>query len=153
MELAKIERAGLIAGIGLVAGLAGAIAMALSQKAEMAISGREPSSTPAEAIETISGVEANEAEEARLSTVGHFAFGTALGLGLAAMDGVPEPARAGLFLGGSWAAGNGLITALGVSDPPTRWTPAQLATDLLHHVVYAAAATAAYFGLRRLVRS
>ncbi|USI72243.1 hypothetical protein [Sphingomonas morindae] len=132
-------------GLALGAGLAGAAVMLVSQKIEMKASGRAPSDTPAKAIETLAGFELyDEAAEARLSTFGHFAFGTGLGLGLAAIDRVPEPWRTLVFASGCWAIGTGTLVGLGVSEPPTRWGATALATDLGHHAVYAAASASAY---------
>jgi hypothetical protein len=153
MQKTDLIRPAQIAGIGLLAGLAGTAAMSLSQAVEMRLTKRAPSPTPAKAVEALTGVEApKEATEARLSTAAHIAFGTSLGLGLAAMAKVPEPARGALFLAGSWSAGTALITGLGVSDPPTKWGSRQLATDIGHHAVYAASAALAFVRLRRLVR-
>lgn len=153
MQKTDLIRPAQIAGIGLLAGLAGTAAMSLSQAIEMRLTKRAPSPTPAKAVEALAGVEApKEATEARLSTAAHIAFGTSLRLGLAAMAKVPEPARGALFLAGSWSAGTALITGLGVSDPPTKWGSRQLATDIGHHAVYAASAALAFVRLRRLVR-
>jgi len=152
MEKADISHAASLAGIGLAAGLAGAFVMLLSQKAEAAITERGASTTPSKAVEKVSGVDLPESDEQALTTPIHLAFGTALGLGLAAMAKVPEPARGGLFFAGAWSAGNALVTGLGLSDPPTKWGAKQLAIDLGHHAVYAATAAATFFGLRRLAR-
>jgi hypothetical protein len=153
MERAPVITAAGLAGIGLAAGLIGTLAMTLSQSAEMALTKRAPSKTPAKAIERLSGAPALGAErEGALSNAGHFAFGTALGLGLVALAPVPEPARGAAFFAGAWGAGTALITGLGLSDPPTKWDADKLAIDLGHHAVYAATAAAAFFGLRRLAR-
>jgi hypothetical protein len=153
MQRTNLTHAAQLAGIGLVAGLVGTLAMSLSQKAEIALTRRPPSKTPAEAIETLTGTEIeDERAEQQLSTAGHLAFGTGLGLGLAALERVPEPARGLAFFAGAWSAGTALITGLGLSDPPTRWDAKKLATDLGHHAVYAAASAAAFLGLRRLAR-
>jgi hypothetical protein len=152
MKSSSLKQGAAVAGLGLVAGLLGALTMSLSQRAEMAATKRPPSDTPAKAVETISGAEVPEQAEPPLSTAAHLAFGTSLGLGLAALGKVPEPARGALFFAGAWSAGTALITGLGLSDPPTRWDAKKLATDLGHHAVYAASAAAAFFGLRRLAR-
>jgi hypothetical protein len=154
MERATLTNAATLAGIGLAAGLVGSVVMLLSQKAEMSVTGREPSDTPARAMETIARVDPPEDDKVQqdLSTIGHFAFGTGLGLGLAALARVPEPARGLAFFTGVWTLGNGVLTALGLSDPPTKWKPQQLAVDVGHHAVYAAAAAAAFFGLRKAAR-
>ncbi|MDO6415721.1 hypothetical protein Q4F19_15125 [Sphingomonas sp. BIUV-7] len=152
MEKTDFSRAAGLAGLGLAAGLAGALLMSLSQRAEMAITDRAPSATPTKAVETLASIDLPESDEQALSTPVHLAFGTALGLGLAAMAKLPEPARGGLFFAGAWSAGNALVTGLGLSDPPTKWDAKKLAIDLGHHAVYAAGAAAAFFGLRRLAR-
>jgi hypothetical protein len=153
MDRTAISNAATLAGLGLVAGLVGTLAMTLSQKAEMRLTERAPSDTPAKAIETLAAtpVHDDRAEQA-LSSAGHVAFGTGLGLGLAALAKVPEPARGLTFFAGAWATGTTLINALDLSDPPTRWDARALAIDLAHHAVYAAVAAAAFVGLRRLAR-
>lgn len=152
MEESRIQRVASLVGIGLLAGFAGAVLMTVSQKVEMAITGRQPSSTPAEAAEKIAGVDLADTDEQRLSTPLHLAFGSALGLGLAASARVPEPARSALFFAGAWSAGTGVLTGLELSEPPTRWDAKTLAVDLAHHAVYAAGAVAAFVGLRRALR-
>ncbi|WP_294392394.1 hypothetical protein [uncultured Sphingomonas sp.] len=148
-----LTHAAALSGLGLAAGLVGALAMSGSQKAEMAITGRKPSDTPAKAVEEVTGTDVQDpTAEQSLSTAGHLAFGTALGLGLAAMEKVPEPARTIAFFAAAWGAGTSLITGLGLSDPPTKWDRTQLATDLGHHAVYAASAATAFYGLRRLAK-
>lgn len=153
MDKTDVTSTAALAGIGLAAGLVGAAVMLAGQEAEIALTGRETSRTPAKALEKIGGVDDQPAAiEQRLSTAGHFAFGTALGLGMVALAKVPEPARSGLFFAGAWGAGASLITGLCLSDPPTKWRAAQLATDLGHHIVYAAATGATFAGLRRLAK-
>jgi hypothetical protein len=153
MDRSNLTAAATLAGLGLAAGLVGTLVMSLSQKAEMTLTGREASDTPAKALETIAGApEQDDRTQQQLSTAGHLAFGTGLGLGLAALSKVPEPARGVAFFAGAWGAGTALITGLGLSDPPTKWDAKKLATDFGHHAVYAAAAAAAFFGFRRLAR-
>lgn len=153
MAQSRILTVAELAGIGLVSGLAGSLFMALSQRAEMALTGREPSTIPADAIEAVSGVDVPEGEpKHQVSTAGHLAFGTSLGLGLVVLSPLPEPARGLAFFAAAWTAGTTLITRLGLSDPPTRWDAKQLGIDLAHHAVYAATAAATFVGLRRLAQ-
>ena len=152
MKTSDLSRTAGLAGIGLAAGFAGAVLMLMSQKAEMAITNRDPSTSPSKAVEKVTAVDLSETDEQTLSTPIHLAFGTALGLGLAALTKVSEPARTGLFFAGTWSAGNGLLVALDLSDPPTRWDAKRLAIDVAHHAVYAAGAAATFLGLRRLAR-
>ncbi|WP_419825125.1 hypothetical protein [Sphingomonas sp.] len=140
--------------LALGAGLVGATVMLLSQKTEMWATGRGPSMVPAKAAETLTGVTLYDpADEARLSTAAHFAFGTTLGLGVALLDRAPAAARAPLFAAGAWGAGNAIMTALGACEPPTRWSRQALAIDLLHHAVYGAATAGAYAEATRLIEA
>jgi hypothetical protein len=154
MDRTPAATAATLTGLGLLAGLAGAAVMLLSQKAEMSVTGREPSDTPAKALETIARTDPPKDERIQqdLSTIGHFAFGTGLGLGLAALAKVPEPARGLAFFAGVWTIGNGVLTALGLAEPPTRWKREELAVDVGHHAVYAATAAGAFLGLRKLAK-
>lgn len=140
-----------LVGIGLIAGLVGTIVMTLGQKAEMAATGREPSNVPAEAVEQLTGTDLQgEQREAQLSTATHFAYGTALGATLAALDDVPLAARIPAFLAGTWAVGQAIEVGLGVAKPPTQQEPSALAIDIGHHVVYAVVSVGAYALLRRV---
>ncbi|WP_162875667.1 hypothetical protein [Sphingomonas crusticola] len=153
MDKSTPTRSAKLAGLGLAAGFVGSLFMMASQKTEMRLTGRAASDTPAEAVETITGSEAaDKASQQRLTTAAHFAFGSGLGVGLAALGKVPEPTRGAVFFVGAWGAGTALITVLGLSDPPTKWDAQQLATDIGHHAVYAASAAAAFVALRRLAR-
>jgi len=49
---------GCVVGPGLLAGLAGTAAVTISQAVEMDLTGRQPSSTPAEAVEKVLGIRA-----------------------------------------------------------------------------------------------
>jgi hypothetical protein len=131
--------------IGLLAGLAGTIVMTLGQKLEMRLTGREGSDDPAEAVEDLTGEKVEDQRQKQaLTNAVHFAYGTALGTTLAALDGVKEPARTALFFAGAWGLGALIETWLHPDQPVTQWDAQQLATDIGHHIVYAAAASFAY---------
>jgi len=142
-KLSFIEKA----GIGLVAGAVGTIVMTLGQRLEMAASGRKPSPAPSKAVEKVTGIELDEEAEARASTPIHFAYGTALGAAYAALDGVGEPLRSLGFFAGAYGGGQLLLTELGLAKPPYRQEPVELATEVGHHLVYAAATGLAYSAL------
>lgn len=64
-------------GKGLFAGLAGTVAMTVSSTIEMKLSGREASTTPAQAAEKVLDVEPPDEEaEARFSNLVHWGYGT-----------------------------------------------------------------------------
>lgn len=125
---------------GLAAGLAGTAAMSVSQRIEIALTGREPSTSPAEAMCNLLGFETRTTpEERRLAEEAHWAYGTAWGLGHPVMQAIPEPGRSLAYLATVWSAGAMLMSATRVAPPPTQWKPRSLASDLLHHAVYTAA--------------
>ncbi len=138
-------------GVGIAAGLIGTIVMTIGQKAEMALTTRPPSSTPAKAVEKVAGVELETADDKqRASTPIHWAYGTALGAILAGLDRIPEPARTGLFFASAWGGGAMLLNGLGLATPPHRQKSRDLATDISHHAVYALSAGGAYALFRNL---
>ena len=81
-------------GVGLIAGLAGTIAMTLCQMAEMKVTGRKPSNTPANAVREVLDVEpVSEGKSEEVSNEIHLGYGTSLGmirgiLGLAGLKGM-----------------------------------------------------------------
>ena len=124
--------------------------MRLSQRVEMAVTGRKPSTTPAEAVCVLLGIETRtEAQEQRFAEEAHWAYGTAWGLGQVPLRRIAEPARTLLYVATVWTAGVALITGLRLAPPPTKWSPASLVADLMHHLVYAAAAGLTFAGLER----
>lgn len=133
---------------GLIAGLAGTAAMSASQQIEIALTGRIPSATPAEALCLMLGFETrSEAEEQRLANEAHLAYGTMWGVGHSATAQMSEPARTLLYFAGVWAAGAALLTFTGLAPPPTRWKASSLMSDLAHHAIYAAVGSLAHHAL------
>jgi len=130
-------------GTGVLAGIAGTAAITLSQMIEMKITGRKPSNVPAAAAEKVLDIRAaTENDRSSLSQEVHWAYGTLWGL--------PRGVLSGLGIR-SWPASllhfaaifTGALTipaALEVSSPPKEWSAKELATDALHHAVYACAA-------------
>lgn len=130
---------------GLLAGLAGTVAMSLSQQIEMKLNGRKPSATPAEALCLLLGFETRtDAEEQRLAEEAHWAYGTMWGLGHSIIRPLPEPGRTLLYLAAVWSAGATLLTVTRLAPPPTQWETESLMSDLAHHAVYAGVGSLAY---------
>jgi hypothetical protein len=149
-RLSIFERVALDIGKGILAGLAGTVAISISQMIEMKLSGREPASTPADAAGKVLGVQPRNREgKARFSNVVHWAYGTSWGLFRALLGG----ARRGRF----WAPAAHLVAvqasamlmlpALRVAPPAREWGAAAIGKEALHHAVYAASADAAYRAL------
>lgn len=138
---------------GVVAGAIGTAAMTAAQRAQMKMSGRSGSTTPAKAAEEVLKVEPkSEQAEKTLSQKMHWSYGTGLGalcglVGSALDD--REPATGGMFFAMVWGGGMAMLPSLGVAPPPTQWGKKSLAMDGGFHIVYAGATTAAYHGIKR----
>lgn len=139
-------------GKGLFAGLAGTVAMTVSSTLEMKLSGRGASTTPAQAAEAVLDVEPTDEEsESRFSNLVHWGYGTGWGgvrgiLGTAGLTG-PKATVAHLAL--VWGSEQIVLPALNVSAPVFKYGSKAVATDLLHHTVYATATGLAYSYLDR----
>ena len=109
--------------------------------------GREASTTPARAASKVLGVApVDEQGEHRFNNLVHWGYGTAWGamrglLGAVGLRGLPAAAA---HLAAVWGAEQVVLPATGASPPATEWGATELAIDLWHHAVYAAAAGAAY---------
>lgn len=147
-----LARLAAVVGKGVFAGAVGTAAMTLSSTVEARLRGRGGSQTPAEALCQLLGVEAlGEQEKRRLTTLVHWGYGVALGglrgpLGLAGMSGA---AALAVYLAAVWMGEQVMLRALDLAPPPTEWSGEQLAVDTGHHLVYAAATSAAYEFLDR----
>ncbi len=134
-------------GLGLVAGAAGTAAMTATSTLAHRIRGKEPSTAPAEAVEKVVRVRpADEQAERRLGTAAHVAYGVGWGIprGLLAAAGVAAIPASVLHFALVWGAGLTMLPGLDIAPPPNRWGLGELALDATHHVVYAAAAGAAF---------
>jgi hypothetical protein len=109
--------------------------------------GREPSSTPAKAIEKITGLEpSSEQAEQRLANAVHWAYGTSWGLARAGLGavGLRGLAASGAFFGMVWGAAALMLPALGLAPPVWQWSKKEIAKDALFHATYAFGASAAF---------
>ncbi len=137
-------------GKGLVAGVAGTLAMTLSSTLEMKLTGREASSAPADAAAKVLGVEPKgDKEKARFSNVVHWAFGTSWGAvrGLAGAAGLTGSVAAGAHFAAVWGNDLVMLPALGVTPAVKEWGAKALLTDAFHHLVYAAVVSLTYSAL------
>ncbi|MUL41156.1 hypothetical protein FZ103_08175 [Streptomonospora sp. PA3] len=140
-------------GRGLLAGAAGTAAMTVSSTLEAKLRERGSSTTPADAAETVLGVRPRgEQDEERFSNLVHWGYGTLWGAarGLIGLGSGTRGLRAGaLHLLSVWGAEQVVLPATGASPPGWKWGAREVAVDLLHHTVYAAATGAAYDLLAR----
>ena len=137
-------------GKGLLAGLAGTVAITVSQMIEMKITGREPSEAPIKVASEITGiVPANDSEKEKVSNGVHFAYGTSWGvvrglLGLAGLKGIPATL---VQFGAIWATELVMLPKYEVAPPVDEQEPKSVAIDALHHAVYAIATGLVYDAL------
>jgi hypothetical protein len=139
-------------GRGLISGAAGTVAMTAVQTVEMKAQGRDPSTTPAEAVEKVLDVEPQgERAEQRLANLTHWAYGTAWGVPRAVLEslGLRGLWATALHFGMVWGTALMMLPGLDVAPPPRRWGKGELAKDALRHAVYAAAVGAVYGFLSR----
>ncbi len=164
-------------GQGLVAGLAGTIAITASQMIEMQLTNRSSSSAPMKVGGKVLGAEPRqqaelekkkqgegdvpqsadalqekvEANQQKFSQFMHFGYGTAWGIARSVLDKVGVrglPASLAHFTA-LWGTAQVVLPANDAAPPITQWPPQQIATDVLHHAVYALAAGAVYDAMQQ----
>ena len=133
---------------GMFAGAVGTIAMTLSERLEMAVTGRKGSQVPGEvAAHLVPGKDPHsDADVESLNTPMHWAHGIGMGAvrGLLDVGGVRGPAASAAHFVLLWGGDAALYRALGVADVPWRWEGDELVTDVLHKGVYAAVTGVVY---------
>jgi hypothetical protein len=134
-------------GVGLIAGLAGTIAMTLCQMVEMKVTGRKPSITPANAVREVLDVEPvtpGKAEE--VSNEVHVAYGTSLGMirGLIGLGRLKGMLANCLHLITIWGGKIFMLPSLRVAAPVTHQKAKAITTDIVHHLVYVTTAGCVY---------
>lgn len=143
------------AGLGLVAGAIGTVALTLAERLEMALTGREPSKVPGQVGARIAGreTEADPALVERLNPIVHWSHGVGLGAvrGLLDVAGLGPLSATLVFYPIVFAGDATLYKGLGIAQAPWQWTRAELATDLFGKGVLAFATSGAYILLDNAV--
>ncbi len=136
---------------GMLAGAVGTLAMTLTERLEMTISGRAPSTVPGQVgAHLLPGADPREESDvARLNGPVHWAHGISMGALRGALDGMGlrGPAASAAHFALLWTGDVALYRTLGIADAPWRWSGDELATDVLHKGVYAAVTGAVYDAL------
>ena len=139
---------GRAAALGMVAGAVGAVAMTVTQRLEMSLSGRAPSPVPGQVgAHLLPGADpASSADVARLNGPVHWGHGVAMGAlrGVLDVAGIQGPAASAAHFALVWGGDAALYRTLGIADVPWRWSADELGSDLLHKGVYAAVTGAVY---------
>jgi hypothetical protein len=153
-------RLGDLVADGAIAGAVGSAALNMATYLDMTVRARPASSTPEESARRLTaalhvglGPEARAANRrSGLGPLLGYATGVLCGAVFTAVGlrRLPAPVAAGLFGAGLMAATDGVMTALGVTDP-RRWSPTDWISDAVPHLVYgvAAVATLHQLGARR----
>jgi hypothetical protein len=135
-------------GKGLVAGAIGTAAMTVSSSLEAKIRGRAASSAPARATTKVLGIKEfeNDIAQARFNDLSHWGYGTMWGVarGLLAAAGLSPRAATAAHGAAVWGSAAVTLPALDVAPPFVFWGRKEVAIDLWHHSVYAAATGLAY---------
>lgn len=135
-------------GKGLFAGVAGTAVMTVSSTLEMKRRQRPASAVPAKAAAKVLGVEATgEREQARFANLTHWGYGTSWGVARGLIDAAGLRGRRAAALHYAAVQGTELVIlpSLGIGVPPAwKWGVKEVAIDAFHHIVYAAATSAAY---------
>lgn len=125
---------------GVIAGVAGTVAMTLSEKIEQVITGRPNSYIPAHAMERFLGLPTKpDRERTLLSWVAHWGLGIlpAALRGVMAEGGMRGPMASALFLATRVSTDETLENVSGVGKPPWDWKASLATIDVLHKGVYA----------------
>jgi len=135
-------------GKGLVAGFAGTAAMTVSSSLEARLRRRAASSAPARATAKVLGIKEFEDDiaAARFNDLSHWGYGTMWGVvrGLLGATGMSPKAATAAHGAAVWGSAAVTLPALEVAPPFVFWGKKEVAIDLWHHAVYAAATGLAY---------
>jgi hypothetical protein len=133
---------------GLIAGVVGTVAMTVSERLEMAVSGRAGSPVPGQVgAHLLPGKDPQSPSDVEaLTSPVHWAHGVSMGALRGALDvaGMRGREASVAHFALVWGADAALYRALGIADVPWRWHADELASDVLHKSVYAAVTGAVY---------
>ena len=136
---------------GMIAGAVGTIAMTLSERLEMAVTGRAASQVPGEVgAHLLPGMDPDAPSDVdRLNSPVHWVHGISMGglRGLLDVAGMQGPKATAAHFALFWGGDAMLYRTLGVADVPWRWSGDELASDVLHKGVYALVTGAVYDAL------
>ena len=135
--------------VGAVAGIAGTVVMTAFQKlVEMPLTGRSESYEPANMVQRLAGVRPRgKRNRRRLNYAAHFAIGAGWGAAhgaIATKTGRRGPNAGATVFALLWPADVLGVAALGVHQPPWRWTPTEAAVDFVDKLVLAQATSLAF---------
>lgn len=138
-ESTALGALGAAIGKGLIAGVAGTIAITISQMIEMKITGRKPSTAPAKAVKKTLHIQAVKGNSETFSTEVHYAYGTTWGIarGLLSLVGLTGFAATVAHFTALWGTAITIEPKLEIAPPVKEWKRKDIAIDIFHHAVYA----------------
>jgi hypothetical protein len=145
-EATTLGSLGAAIGKGLIAGLAGTVAITISQMIEMSITNRKPSDAPAKAVKKTLHIKALEEYKQEFSNEVHWVYGTSWGVmrGLLGAAGIRGFIATTLHIASVWGTAVTIQPKLDIAPPLSEWEPKDIAIDLFHHAVYAIVAGLVY---------
>lgn len=137
---------GSVIGKGLIAGLAGTIAISISQAIEMKITNRKPSDTPARAAEKIFDIGPDPGTEEAFANEVHYTYGTLWGTarGILAICGIRGFIATSAHFTAIWGTALVVQTELDLAPPVNEWKNREFVMSIFHHAVYAVVAGLVY---------
>lgn len=139
-------------GKGLIAGLAGTVAITAAQMIAMKVSGRKSSNTPAKAVNKVLHIEATDDEHKKqfVQEV-HWTYGTLWGLARSAQDllGLTGWPATAVHFAAIWGTELTMLPSLNVAPPVTEWKAGEIGKDAGFHLVYAVTAGLVYDAIDR----
>ena len=146
-----IGKIGSAIGKGIIAGIAGTAAITISQMIEMKITGRKPSTAPADAVTKALDVQEVPGKKNQFTQQVHWTYGTLWGVarGLLSVAGIKRWSATAAHFAAVLGTGMIIEPALKVAPPVKKWGAKQIAIDALHHAVYAVAAGLVYDAIMR----
>lgn len=145
-----LAQTGTSIGVGLMAGLAGTVALTICQKIDMKLTGRKGSNTPANAVrEALDIKPVSESKTTEVSNKIHWVYGTSLGMarGVISLFGLKGLAASSAFFAAAWGAELFMLPYLRVGPPLSKETPEVIGKDALYHLVYAFSAGLVFDGI------
>lgn len=133
-------------GKGMIAGLAGTVAMSISQAIEMKITNRKPSDAPAKAAERIFDIGPDPGTEDTFSNEVHYTYGSLWGIarGLLAVCGIRGFIATSAHFSAVWGTALVVETELDLAPPLNEWKNEDFVMSIVHHAVYAVVAGLVY---------
>ena len=134
------KKAGTAIGVGLIAGLAGTIAMTIAQRIDMKRTGRKGSDIPVKALrELMDLTPVTESKNIAVSNKVHFLYGIDIGMirGLISLSGLRGMEAISVHFATIWCAELIILPVLKVAPPVYKQNPKAILKDACFHWIYA----------------